>query len=470
MIWTIARKEIHENLIGLRFGLLLTLALVFIPASFYTNYRTYLTRVADQQQVGQRNRDFLRNLSAAQLFTNSSLSLDVYWPPAAASVYALGFEETHPRHLVVGRHGVAFGAPLDVHGSVGLFGSIDYLFIVQFIFSLFAILLSFDAVTREKENGTLRTMLANRLSRAALATGKLVGGYVTLAIPLLLSYLVGLIVLAMAGLGVFSADFMARTAWILTASLGYVAVFFMLGLLVSSLVSSSYTALVASLAFWLMAVLVVPRAASLVAQIGKPVKSGQVVWLEKLAAAANIDRERSVALGRLWAQIESAKVGNADQQQSDWSKARGGVVAPFEERKATVLAQIDDDYRRRRSEQRQLGLAVARLSPAGSVVSFITEMAQTGLDGETRFSAEAERYRGVVKRDLFDRVYADSLPGGRMTMGMIAPVNARTLPEFRLRPASVIDSLRGWDLAILLLWFLGAGAMVYRGLARYDVR
>ena len=146
------------------------------------------------------------------------------------------------------------------------------------------------------------------------------------------------------------------------------------------------------------------------------------------------------------------------------------MAAPFEERKATVLAQIDDDYRRRRSEQRQLGLNVARLSPAGSVVSFITEMAQTGLDGETRFAAEAERYRGVVKRELFDRVYADLLPGGRMTMGMIAPVNAKTLPEFRLRPASVIDSLRGWDLGVLLLWFLGAGALVYRGLARYDVR
>ena len=71
--------------------------------------------------------------------------------------------------MVVSRNGVDYGAPLEVSSSLGLFGNLDYLFVVQFLFSLFGLLLSFDAVTREKEAGTLRSILANPVSRTALA-------------------------------------------------------------------------------------------------------------------------------------------------------------------------------------------------------------------------------------------------------------------------------------------------------------
>ncbi len=468
--WTIAKKEIHENLVSLRFVLLLALAVVFIPASLYTNYRTYQARLADQRQVESRNGEMVRALQVTQIFTNPSFSVDVYWAPAAASVYASGFGGIHPRHLVVGRQGVEYGAPLDEQSSVGLFGSIDYLFIVELIFSLFAILLSFDAITREKESGTLRTILANRVSRGALAAGKLLGGYVTLALPLVVAFLAGLVVLAAAGLDVFAADFLARTGWVLAASLLYVAVFFMLGLLVSSLVASSYAALVLSLAFWVLAVLVVPRAGSLLAQLARPVKSGQVVWLEKLAASAGIDAERGRALEGVWKGLEAARGPITDRDPVDWGKERAAAVAPFEERRAALLARLDEDHRRQQAAQRQLGLSFARLSPAGAVVSFVTEVAQTGLEAEGRFEAEAARYRQVLSAEVFDRIFVDMFPGGQMKMGLLRPIDLRTLPEFRLHPAPVRDTLRGVDLAILLAWFLGAGALVFRALGRYDVR
>ncbi len=470
MVWTIARKEIHENLISLRFVLLLALAVVFIPASLYTNYRAYLVRLSDQQQIESRNREFLRSLRATQIFTNPNFGVDVYWPPTVSSVYASGFEGSHPRHLVVSRQGVEYGAPLDEQSSSGLFGSIDYLFIVEFVFSLFAILLSFDAVTREKESGTLRSMLANPVSRACLATGKLVGGYLTLAIPLLLAFLAGLLVLALAGLNVFAADFLARTGWILGASLLYVAVFFMLGLLVSTLVSSTYAALTLSLAFWLLAVLVAPRAGSLLAQLTRPVKSGQVVWLEKLAAATGIDAERGAALGGVWNQLKATRGEITDQNPVDWGKERAAAVAPFEERKAAMLNRLDDDHRRRLVEQRKWALTVARLSPAGSVASFVTAVAQTGLDAEARFNLEARRYRQLLLQEVFDRIFVDMFPDGNMKMGLLGPVDLKTLPEFRLPATQVVATVPALDLAILACWFAGAGALVYRGLARYDVR
>lgn len=53
---------------------------------------------------------------------------------------------------------------------------------------------------------------------------------------------------------------------------------------------------------------------------------------------------------------------------------------------------------------------------------------------------------------------------------LLAPVDLKALPEFRLPAAGVVETVPALDLAILPLWFAGAGALVYRGLARYDVR
>ncbi len=470
MVWTIALKEIRDNLLSLRFVLLFLIAVVFIPSSLYTNYRAYLSRLTDQQQIEQSNRDYLRKLKAAQIFTNPKFALDVYWPPAPTSVFASGFEEIHPRHLVVGKNSVEYGAPLDVQSSSGLFGTIDYLFVVQFIFSLFAVLLSFDAITREKEQGTLRSILSNPVGRAVLATGKLVGGYVTLAIPLLVAFLVGILILQASGLSIFSGDFLSRAAWILVMSFLYIAVFFLMGLLVSSLVSSTYAALVLSLAFWLAAVLVLPRTASLAAQVWQPVKSRQVMWLEKAGVENSIELEKGKALEE--ALLKNSTV-NKDGQRiatDGWQKMRDEIATPFEEQLAQSIRTLENDYRTRKAAQLSLSLRMARLSPAGAFVSFITERAGTGIRQEGWCHAEAERYREMLQREVFNKIRVDVYPSGGISMGMSGVVNPAQLPEFHLPHSPVPDSMRGTDIAILLFWFLAAAALTYAALARYDVR
>lgn len=459
-IVTIAMKEIHENLISPRFLLLFLLAVALIPASLFTNYRSYLTRIAEERQIGERSREQVRQLKAVQIFTNPNFTIDVYWPPSATGVFASGFEENHPRHLVVGKRSVEYGAPLEVQPPSGIFGGIDYLFVVEFIFSLFAVLLSFDAITREKENGTLRSMLSNPLSRAQLAAGKVFGGYVTLAMPLLIGFLIGLAALAVAGLNVFEPDFLARAGWNLAGSLVYVAVFFLIGLFVSSITSSTYSALVVSLAFWVVAVLVVPRSAALVAQLTKPVQSRQAAWLEKVAAGAAIQKERLRALAGI------AALENSDA----WTRERARVTAPFEERQAQAVKLIEDAYRRRRSEQRGLSLALSRISPAGALASFMTAMSETGAAVEDRFLSGAEQYREVLSRELFSKVFTEVLPGGGIRMGASALINPAALPQFHWTRAGVGESLLAADLAILLAWFLATSAGIFAALARYDVR
>ncbi len=103
-------------------------------------------------------------------------------------------------------------------------------------------------------------------------------------------------------------------------------------------------------------------------------------------------------------------------------------------------------------------------------MNFTTEMAETGIGVESRFLSEAERYREVLGRELFSRIYREVWPGGRITMGVLKPINPAGLPGFRMMPRRVRESFFGADLAILLGWLAAGVASIYGALGRYDVR
>ncbi len=467
MIWTVARKEIHENILSLRFLLLFLLALTLVPAALYTNYQGYLTRLADQQQIERRNQDFLRSLRPTQLFTNANFTFDAYWPPSVGSIYASGLAGSHPRHLLIGKYSVEYGAPLEAPSALSLFGQIDFLFVVQFVFSLFAVLLSFDSITREKEQGTLRSILSNSVSRSTLAAGKAIGGYTTLAVPLILAGLVGVALLAVAGLNVFSPDFLIPSGWILASSLLYAAVYFVLGMLVSSLSATTYAALVVSLAIWLVGVVIAPRAASLVSQLARPVKSAQVVRFEKAASTNSLERDKGAELQRLWGPNDKEAAAG-----DKWMSVRQPVADRYAERISTALKNIEDEYRRETDAQQNLGLLLARFSPSGAFADFVSEMAGTGIQAETVFLASAERHRQVLAREFYSKVFQDVFPSGMIRMGTTdyGGMNQLKLPGFQFPRLVERERLRAADLVILLGWVLGASCLTLVALSRYDVR
>ena len=64
-----------------------------------------------------------------------------------------------------------------------LLGYLDFLFLVGTVFSLLALLFTFDAVAGEREAGTLRITLANSLPRDLFLWSKLIGGYIVFVVP-----------------------------------------------------------------------------------------------------------------------------------------------------------------------------------------------------------------------------------------------------------------------------------------------
>src|SRR5215471_1150383 len=75
---------------------------------------------------------------------------------------------------------------------------ISMLNLVQYLVPLLGLLLGHDLIVSEKEERTLRLLVASGLSRSKLLVGKLIGGCLTIAVPLLAGFLVSGVVIGFA--------------------------------------------------------------------------------------------------------------------------------------------------------------------------------------------------------------------------------------------------------------------------------
>ena len=98
-----------------------------------------------------------------------------------------------------------------------------------------AILLTYDSISGEREQGTLQLTFANAVPRARYLVAKLVGTWLGLSVPLLVPLLVGMLVVIVAGVP-FDGGHWARLAVLLLAGGLYFTFFVAFGLAISTLV------------------------------------------------------------------------------------------------------------------------------------------------------------------------------------------------------------------------------------------
>lgn len=115
------------------------------------------------------------------------------------------------------------------------------------LFSILGMILSvsmgFDQVSREKEEGTLKTVLSSPMYRDALINGKSLGAIATLAIVIAATFLMTLAIMLIYGV-VPGADDLIRLAVFFIAALLYCAVFFAIAMLMSTVAKNSAMAVI----------------------------------------------------------------------------------------------------------------------------------------------------------------------------------------------------------------------------------
>ncbi len=401
MIGTLVKKELSANLLTSRFVLIFLLCSTLILVSAYTMREKYAKRVDEYRAAVKAHKDEFADLEGVEGLTKSMIGgykLDK--PPAPLSVIAEGMEGAAGKFASINN----LATPMLEGGSGGdpmfaYFGTLDMMYIVRVVLSLVAILLTYDAISGEREQGTLKLVLSNSVPRHAVLLSKCIGGYVTLILPFLIPTLIGLLILITSGNIEFSGNDWARLGLILLASLLYIGVFLMLGLLVSSRTSKSTTALMLLLFIWVVIVLAVPKVSMIAAGKLRDVPSVQRIQSDKDAVIDEVtvkaarEREEYVKKFR-----EEMRANRPENPQEAISKMYG-EIAGIQERATLEISrrnkEIQADYDTKKAAQFRLAAYISRVSPASTYTYSATGLAHTNFSRQERFLDMARAYKGI---------------------------------------------------------------------------
>ena len=463
MLMTLIQKEIMHHILSVRFIALLLMCALLIPLTLSINYRRYSQNLTDYQESVKRVRTEAKENPPNAQDPNVEVS-KFFLKPTPLSVFANGLEEALPTYLGMTRNGVRQGSAGIAQASVAYaLGNLDFLFIVGTVFSLLALLFTFDAVAGEREAGTLRINLSNSLPRDVFLWSKLIGGYLVFVVPFLVSFLLGLLLIVWQGFPLGELKVALPVLGLTVISLLYIAVFFAIGVVISTYLDNAKTALIVAFTFWVFAVLIVPRGAFVVAKLVAPTRTQQAVYMEKNALHNNLTKDKQDKMNKKMAlAFESGGTAhislNDPETQKRLDKLRGPIEEQFRLEFQNQAGKIDRDYQRERDRQEQVGETLSRIAPTSSLTYFAMNLTQTGTLKRDTYFQTGERYYDQLDDSYFSGISDDALAQmlqvmNRMNDDSSESETEKIPPPPTLTEPALSDTLRRSAVDVLLLGF-----------------
>lgn len=466
------RLLVRSRLAWLGVGTLLALALVAAATSWAHLEREHAARTAHQHAAdalfdAQPDRHPHRMVHYGTYVYRPLGVLAAFDPGVDAYTGTTLYLEGHRQNTA------SFGAARESSGLVR-FGPLTPAFVLQVLAPLLLVFLGFAGVAREREGGTFAQLRAH----CARATDVLAGKALALAAVALAA-----VAPALAGLALAVARAPAEApaaAAIATAYVLYLLVWVALVVALSALARTRRAALIALVATWTVAVVVVPRVAAELAGRVEPLPSRAETDLRMQAELRALgdshdpdDPFFAAFRARTLAQYGAARVEDLPLN------FRGLVSAEGE----ALTARLFDEYSARTAEVQRSQVAwlerLGAASPATAVRRASLTAAGTDLENHLRFLAQAEAHRlDFVQR--LNRLHAESVEfaddarrsrdpdAERRTR--IAARHWAALPDFAYAaaPASERAARARGPLGALALWAAAALALLAFAARRLD--
>lgn len=488
MLKTIIAKEFLNNIINLRFMVGLVLCVIITVACIVILSHDYRQELADY--------NFRVNLQEQALSKYFCINLNF-----------VKVEQKPPdrfRPLIIGISGKENAKSFDDSPLPILFPPLDFLFIVTIIMSLLAILFSYDAVTGEKQSGTLRLMIANSVSRAKILLGKFIGGTASLLILFILSLLVGALYISINPSIQWDSSAWLEFVLLTAASITFITLFYLLGLMVSTFSRYSATSILNCLFLWVLFILVIPNVCPYIsAQFCRIPSIKEIerkeVEIERYSIKVFAERNNEAArkfksrYGELWSEFETmdfggiGKLGSANPEHVKAAQQRAAADPEFKammdayvvevEKAREEMGRIRKEGRKFRKDleekaafQTNVAKNLACISPLANFVYVARDLTGTGMRSLEYFKLTKEEYSGEFSPYLLKKFQDLQKKDPTATYYSFLDISDR--PRYVFKE----ETLRGKLGAVLPYWgLLGLFNVVFfaaafTGFMRYDVR
>jgi len=366
MVPTIVLKEIRGHILSLRFAATCVFMLCFVTGGMVMMAKHYHRQLDDYDVAKKQYRELIREVEVQELEEYT-----VQKRPNPLMVFAAGMEGEMSRPITVTTNNeTRVGGVQHPNPMFRLFSTPDLAYVVNVIGSLLALLLVFDAISGERERGTLKLVLSNAVPRDIVLIGKWIGGYVMIVVSFLMAFVLGLIAVSMLNPLSLDGEQWGRVGLIFGTALLYMGVFCALGIAISSWTHSSATSLVVSFFLWVVLVLAIPNVMPIVARqmvsaptVGALDKEKQAIYEEEM----NTYRERRRELPK-----ETDRVVKRRRFRELFNEA----MRHIRERQSKVMQA----YSRKIDRRAKLARTLSRISPAASYLYAGTLWAGTGVE------------------------------------------------------------------------------------------
>lgn len=352
-------------------------------------------------------------------------------PTAPLGPVALGQSDLFPSQFqVTGQSRVVFMNPSDIESPWHLLsGHFDLAFVIVYLLPLLIFALSYNLLSAERENGTLRLLLSQPLRLRTLLAGKLTVRAAVLLGPAVLLPVAVLLVarqVGPTGLGVSSG---AMLWWALLVG-AYALFWFALVVAVNAFGASSATNAMVLVIAWVLLVLVAPVLLNLAVTQASPAPSRtELATRQRIVTAEAMKR-------------------HADLMSNDYRHVgRGAVLVPRDGKieiagrlLGNYLIEKDVDAAIRpalerfdvqQAKQQMLLGRFSAVSPAAVAYEGMTALAGTGTRRQARFESQTAAYHEAWKQFFFVRIDARDA---------LAPPDFDRIPAFAWQeePASLV--------------------------------
>jgi ABC-type transport system involved in multi-copper enzyme maturation permease subunit len=472
MIRQIIHKEILDNLLSFRFILSLVLIILLFAVSGFVFVGRYKQQSSDYWGKTNENLTGLSEQSR-QLYRLAFYKQSIWREPKPLALCVDGFEKSLPNCFTFD----VFSSDLpEIKGrgnfTLSGFSSIDWVFIVSIILSFLALIFTYDSVSGEKEDGTLRQMLANTIPRHQVLLGKYLGVVLTIGIPMFIGLLISLIVVVASNVVVINGLDWLKILVIVLLSFLYLSIFIHLGMFVSSRTNQPSNSMVILLLVWVVFVILIPSFGRIISEV-----SG------KAPNPAELERKLAEISTEIWSNTErfGERAGNASGNLN-WEGNNPPARARLRNAETNEKNQAREDHHNKMLAQVFTGRNLTGISPTVIYQRASEAVAGTGINRIVNLQRQIKAYQADLKeyvrtKDAEDPISLHLLFPER---GLVAawkaishnPVDFATVPKFRERDLGLGESLglAVWDIGVLVLFNLVFFAAAFVSFLRYDVR
>jgi len=498
MLKTIIAREFLNNILNLRFMIGLVFCLIITVACIIILAHDYQQEMADYNIRVNLQDEILDNYAKADRHRLLGM-LRPQKPPERFRPLIIGIPSNEDL-------GFFDYNPLPI-----LFPPLDFLFIVTIIMSLLAMLFSHDAIAGERQSGTLRLVIANSISRTEILFGKFIGGAASLLIPFILSLLVGAIYISINPSIQWDGSAWAELALLTAASITFITLFYLLGLMVSTFSRYSTTSILNCLFLWILLILVIPNVCPYIsAQLYRipSAKETERRERENNAHGQEVAREHmnesvkifKLKYGKLFSEFESMEyggiwafgLGSDDPKHRKAARQRAAADPEFkvmmdafreEYKKATeelsrIRGESDmlwDNLKTKAAAQTKFAKNLACISPFANFVYVARDLTGTGLRSLDYFEQTKDEYKeqfgSYADKKIDDaREKNPAFEDDSLLEESLLDVSDR--PRFAFEEETLKDKLGEvlpyWGILVLfnVVFFVAA----FAGFMQYDVR